>query len=64
MSEFLDEAIDETIGRSSKKWALLLLAFVAGAASVVWVRLRISAHGERPDPGGPDSAPRGDGGTE
>jgi len=37
MTEILDEAFDEAIGRSSKRWALLLLAFVLGGALAFWL---------------------------
>ena len=36
----LDEALDEAVGRSSKKWALVLLALVAGAAVAFWMTHR------------------------
>jgi hypothetical protein len=34
---FLEEAVDEAVGLSSKKWAMLLVAFVAGGAVVLWL---------------------------
>ena len=42
----LDEAIMETIGTSRKKWALVVVAFVAGALGVLWLTRR--AHSHRP----------------
>ena len=33
----LDEALKETVGISSKKWALVLVAFVVGAMSAFWL---------------------------
>ena len=36
----LDEALDEAVGRSSKKWALVLLALVVGAAVAFWLTHR------------------------
>jgi hypothetical protein len=38
-----EEAFEEAIGRSSKRWALRLVAFVAGAAAAVWLASRVSA---------------------
>jgi hypothetical protein len=42
MSEVLAEAVDETVGASSKKWALILLALVVGAAVALWLTRRSS----------------------
>jgi len=33
----LDEALKETVGISSKKWALVLVAFVVGAVGAFWL---------------------------
>ncbi len=33
----LDEALKETVGISSKKWALVLVALVVGAMSAFWL---------------------------
>ena len=33
----LDEALNETIGTSSKKWALVLVALVVGAMGAFWL---------------------------
>jgi hypothetical protein len=53
VNEILEEAVDEAIGASSKRWALLLIAFVAGGVTVVWlVRRRrglSGSDGERPE---------------
>ena len=38
----LDEALKETVGISSKKWALVLVAFVVGAVGRVWLVRRAS----------------------
>jgi hypothetical protein len=43
MSDVIDEAIDEALGTSSKKWALILLALVVGAAIALWLTKRRSA---------------------
>jgi hypothetical protein len=37
MSGVLEEAVEEALGVSSKKWALLLLAFVAGGTAALWM---------------------------
>jgi hypothetical protein len=37
--EFVDETLDQITGHSRRKWALVLLAFIAGAAvTAVFVR--------------------------
>ncbi len=33
----IDEAIDEAIGTSSKKWALVLVALVVGVMGALWL---------------------------
>jgi len=33
----LDEAIKETVGTSSKKWGLVLVALVVGAMAAFWL---------------------------
>jgi hypothetical protein len=43
MSDVIDEAIEEAMGTSSKKWALVLLALVVGAALAVWLTKRGSS---------------------
>ena len=40
VTEVLEEAIRETTGASSKKWALVVVAFVAGALGVLWLTRR------------------------
>jgi hypothetical protein len=40
VSAIVDEALDEAIGRSNKKWALVLLALVAGATVAFWMTRR------------------------
>jgi hypothetical protein len=47
---FAEELIAESIGTSSKKWALLLLAAIAGAAAALWLTGRAHVHA-------PDAAP-------
>jgi hypothetical protein len=37
---FAAEVIAETIGLSRKKWALLIVAFVAGAMGALWLARR------------------------
>ena len=37
MTEIIDEAIDEAVGRRSKRWPLLLVALVVGSAVAVWL---------------------------
>jgi hypothetical protein len=39
----VDEAIKEAIGVSPRKWALVVVAFVAGALGVVWLTRRARA---------------------
>jgi hypothetical protein len=40
VTDFLIEAVDEAAGISSKKWALVLAALVAGAAIALWLTRR------------------------
>ena len=40
MNGIVDEALDEAVGRSSKRWALVLLALVIGGAVAVWLSRR------------------------
>ena len=40
MNEIVEQALDETSGRSSKRWALVLLALVIGGAVAVWLSRR------------------------
>jgi len=44
MTTFGEELIDEALGSSSKRWALLLVAAGIGAATALWLRSR-SSHG-------------------
>jgi len=46
VNELLDEVVDEAVGSSSKKWALLLVALIAGAAIALWLKKR-SAQGDQ-----------------
>jgi len=41
VTEFVDEVIDEAIGPSSKKWAMVISAFVVGAALALWMSRRV-----------------------
>jgi hypothetical protein len=43
MSELIEEAVDEALGTSSKKWALILIALVVGAALALWLSSRGSS---------------------
>ena len=45
MNAFIDEVIAETIGGSRKKWALLVVAFVAGAIGALWLVRRMRRAG-------------------
>ena len=47
MDGFAEELVDESIGGSSKKWALVLFCLVAGAGIALWLRNR-SGRGELP----------------
>ena len=40
VEQVIDEAIDEATGTSSKKWALMLVVFVAGATVAMWLTRR------------------------
>ena len=40
MDQVLEEALDEATGASSKRWALLLLVFVAGGILALWLAKR------------------------
>ena len=44
----LDEALKETVGTSSKKWALVLVAFVVGAMGAFWLVRRLDPPSRRP----------------
>ena len=53
---FADELIDEALGQSTKRWALILFAVCAAAAAVLWLtgRTRVLApEAPRPVPGPP-----------
>jgi hypothetical protein len=47
MTDFVDEVIDEATGASSKKWAIVISALVAGAVVALWLRQKGTAG--RPD---------------
>lgn len=40
VEQVIDEAIDEATGRSPKRWALIVVAFVAGVMVAVWLTRR------------------------
>lgn len=40
MDELLLEAVDEAIGTSPKKWALIVVALLAGAIAALWLTRR------------------------
>jgi uncharacterized protein HemX len=48
MTTFAREAVDEAAGASSKKWALVLAALVAGTALGVWLHGRSARDGSEP----------------
>jgi hypothetical protein len=43
VENFLVEVIEEATGRSSKQWALLLVALLAGAGVALWLTSRRGA---------------------
>ncbi len=50
-SAVLEEAVDEVVGRSNKKWALVLVAFlVGGVIGAVIVKRRREQAGTEPEP--------------
>jgi hypothetical protein len=50
MTRFGEELIDEALGTSSKRWALLLLAVAAGAAIALWLTGRSPAQAPEAEP--------------
>ena len=38
--DFIEEAVDQLSGRSRKKWAVMLLAFIVGAAVTAFILRR------------------------
>lgn len=38
---FVDEVVDEAIGTSSKKWALVIASLAVGAALALWLSTRL-----------------------
>ena len=46
----LDEALKETVGISSKKWALVLVALVVGAMGAFWLVRRTRSPGSAAAP--------------
>jgi hypothetical protein len=57
----LDVAVEDAVGVSSKKWALRLIAFVAGGAVVLWLVRRRRGSGPSTNAGSeaPASEDRG-----
>ena len=47
MNLIVEEAVDEAIGRSSKRWALVLLLFLVGGLVGLWLANR--SHAASPD---------------
>ena len=43
METFVEEVINETMGTSHRKWALLLVAMLVGAVGALWVTRRSGA---------------------
>ena len=39
----LGEAVEEAVGKSHKKWALVLVALVVGAIGAIWLTSRAGA---------------------
>jgi len=54
MAGFAEELVEESIGVSYKKWALMLSSLVAGALIGLWLRGRIS--GAAPEPAATDAS--------
>ena len=53
MESLLEEIIDEATGKSRKKWALLLVAMIAGAFLALWLTRRSSSTDTDPAPATP-----------
>ena len=53
-SNVVEEAVDEVFGQSKRKWALILLAFILGAAATAVVAVRFREHIGAETLGGPD----------
>jgi hypothetical protein len=47
----LDEAVKESVGISSKKWALVLVALVVGALGALWLVRRSGRSEPAAEPG-------------
>ncbi len=43
METFVEEVINETMGTSNRKWALLLVAMLVGAVGALWLTRRSGA---------------------
>ena len=43
MEAFVEEVINETMGTSNRKWALLLVAMLVGAVGALWLTRRSGA---------------------
>ena len=43
METFVEEVINETMGTSHRKWALLLVAMMVGAVGALWLTRRSGA---------------------
>ena len=55
MNSFVEEAIDEALGTSRHKWALIVVALVAGATAAFWLTNR--GHGRNAAVTGSDDEP-------
>ena len=50
MEAFVEEVINETMGTSHRKWALLLVAMLVGAVGALWLTRRPGATGSATAP--------------
>ena len=55
MNSFVEEAIDEVVGTSRHKWALIVVALLAGATAAFWLTNR--GHGRDAAVTGSDDEP-------
>jgi hypothetical protein len=52
MHELLDEALDEATGRSSRRFALVLVCLLFGAVLALWLTRRQAMGGQAAEPVG------------
>jgi hypothetical protein len=50
MEAFVEEVINETMGTSHRKWALLLVAMLVGAVGALWLTRRSGGTGSATAP--------------